>query len=89
MHQINPHKTGLALGMLAGVLHVLWSILVALGWAQPLINFSAWAHMVSVPVVVKDFELTAAATVIVVAALVGYVVGQIFARVWNRIHQQS
>lgn len=85
-NHINPTKTGIALGGLVGGLHLVWAVLVALVWAQPLVNFSAWAHMVSVPVVVKDFELTAAVTVIVVAALVGYVVGNIFARIWNYAH---
>ncbi|MBI4065790.1 hypothetical protein HY412_01170 [Candidatus Kaiserbacteria bacterium] len=83
---LNPTKTGFALGTLVGGLHLVWSILIALGWAQPLVDFSQWAHMVSMPVVVEPFSLSAAVTVIVVAAIVGYVVGNIFARIWNHAH---
>ncbi|HEY4500698.1 MAG TPA: DUF5676 family membrane protein [Candidatus Paceibacterota bacterium] len=84
---LNPNKTGIALGALVGGLHLVWSVLVALGWAQALVNFSQWAHMVSIPVVIQPFNLSAAVTVIVVAAIVGYVIGSIFARIWNHAHK--
>ena len=84
---LNPTKTGLALGGLVGGIHLIWSILVAFGWAQSLINFSLWAHMVSLPFVVKTFDLSAAVTLIVVATIVGYVVGHIFVLIWNRVHR--
>ena len=87
MNHLNPIKTGLALGGLVGGIHLVWSLLVVLNWAQWLVNFSQWAHMISVPVVVKSFDLTAAITVIVVAAVVGYVVGYAFARIWNQVHR--
>ena len=86
MNHLNPKKTGLAVGKLLGGVHLVWAVLVALGWAQPLVNFSQWAHMVSVPVVVQPFDLSAAVTVIVVAAIVGYIVCSIFARIWNHAH---
>lgn len=86
-HHLDPTKTGLAVGKLLGGVHVLWSILVWLGWAQGLVNFSQWAHMVSVPVVVKAFDITAAITVIIVAALVGCVIGYAFAKIWNWLYR--
>ena len=84
---LNPTKTGLALGGLVGGVHLVWSILIAFGWAQTLVNFSQWAHMVSVPVVVKTFDLSAAITVIVIAGIIGAVVGNVFARIWNYLHR--
>jgi len=84
---LNPTKTGLALGGLVGGVHLVWSILIAFGWAQALVNFSQWAHMVSVPVVVKTFDLSAAITVIVIAGIIGAVVGNVFARIWNYLHR--
>lgn len=87
MNHPNPNNTGLAVGMFVGGVHLVWTILVAFGWAQPLINFSSWAHMVSVPVVVKDFDLTAAVTVIIIAAIIGYVLGYAFAHIWNYLHR--
>ncbi len=84
---LNPRKTGLALGKLLGGVHLLWAIIVALGWAQTLVNFSQWAHMVSMPVVVKPFDISAAVAVVVTATVVGYVLGHVFAKIWNYLHR--
>jgi hypothetical protein len=70
-----------------GGLHLVWSIFIALGWAQAIVNFSLWAHMVSLSFVVKAFDLSAAATVIIIASLIGYVVGYVFAKIWNWMHR--
>jgi len=87
MNHLNPKKVGLAVGKLVGGVHLVWAILVALGWAQAVVNFSQWAHMVSVPVVVEPFNLTATITVILVAVAVGYVLGYAFAKIWNWLHR--
>ena len=84
---INPAKAGLTVGILVGGLHLVWSIFIALGWAQAIVNFSLWAHMVSLSFVVKAFDLSAAATVIIIASLIGYVVGYVFAKIWNWMHR--
>lgn len=39
MGRIEPNKAGLELGALFGGWHLLWSLLVALGVAQQLIDF--------------------------------------------------
>ena len=82
----NPKKVGLVVGAMLGGVHVLWSLLVFLGWAQGLVNFSMWAHMITSGPTVGPFDITAAATVIVVACLVGYAVGYAAGTVWNKIH---
>ena len=88
MSHLNPRKTGLAVGKLLGGLHLVWAIVVALGWAQAMVNFSMWAHMISAPaIVVGPFDLSAAVTVVVVASVVGYVIGHVFAKVWNWLHR--
>jgi len=87
MNHLNPTKTGLALGKLLGGVHLVWAILVALGWAQALVNFSMWAHMVNTSVVVQAFNLSAAVTVILIATLIGYVLGYVFANIWNWLHR--
>lgn len=87
MNHLNPGKVGLALGTLVGGLHLVWSVLIWLGWAQALVNFNLWAHMVSMPVVINAFDPSAAITLIIVAAILGYAVGSVFARIWNRMHR--
>ena len=85
--KINPQKTGLVGAIMVGGVHVLWSILVALGWAQALVNFSLWAHMVHLNPVIGPFDLTASVTLVIVAALIGYCVGYMIGEVWNRVHR--
>lgn len=84
--QTNPSKVGLVGGTVLGGVHLLWSLLVLLGWAQALVNFSMWAHMARVAVIVGPFDVVAAITVIVIAAAIGYCVGYILATVWNKVH---
>ncbi len=83
----NPHKGGLFFGAVLGGVHVVWALLIALGWAQSLINFSFWAHMIHLNVVIGPFDATAALTVIVVAAIIGYVVGYLATLIWNRVNR--
>ncbi len=85
MNHINPHKAGLALGSLTGGAHIVWSILVLLGWAGPLINFIFWAHMVEPTYQVGVFAWTQAIILIIVTALIGYVVGRVFGLLWNKM----
>jgi hypothetical protein len=35
----NPNKVGLVIGALIGGWHFVWSLLVLIGWAQPIIDF--------------------------------------------------
>jgi len=83
----DPNKAGQVGAVLIGGWHLIWSVLIFLGWAQPLMNFSLWAHMVHMDVVLGPFDAAAAATVIIVAAIVGYCVGYILATVWNKVHR--
>ena len=87
MNHLHPKKVGLSVCNPVGGVHLVWAILVALGWVQAVVNFSQWAHMISVPVVVEPFNLTATITVILVAVAVGYVLGYAFAKIWNWLHR--
>jgi len=86
-HHINPKKSALTFALLLGGLHVVWSVFVGFGWAQAMVNFSLWAHMISLPIVIKAFDFTASITVVIVASMVGYLIGHIFAKIWNRLHR--
>jgi hypothetical protein len=39
MTHLIPKKSGVVLGSLVGGWHLLWTIIVAVGWGQPLIDF--------------------------------------------------
>ena len=80
-------KVGLVFGLLVGGWHVLWVLLVAIGWAQPLINFVFWAHMIQPIYVIKAFDPKAAITLVLITFVTGYVLGLIGAGIWNKLHQ--
>lgn len=83
----NPHKVGLVIGALIGAWHLLWAFLVLVGWAQPIIDFVFWAHMIQPVYVIKPFDLKAALTLIVLTTAIGYAFGLIGALIWNRLHR--
>jgi hypothetical protein len=83
----NPNKVGLVIAALIGGWHVVWVALVAAGWAQPLINFIFWAHMIQPIYVIGPFDPIACVTLIVATSVVGYAVGAIGGAVWNILHR--
>jgi hypothetical protein len=85
-HQISIGKAALALGLLAGGWHILWAILVALGFAKPLIDFILWIHFIKPIYEIEPFEIARAATLVVLTAGLGAIVGAAFAAVWNALH---
>lgn len=85
--KLNPYKTGLTVGLFVSGLHMGWVLLIVLGWAQPLVNFIFWAHMVTNPIAVTGFDLTNALTLVIVTFLVGFIFGKVFALVWNKVQK--
>jgi len=84
---LNRNKTGLALGSLTGLGHLVWGVVVYLGWGQSLINFIFTLHSLSVPVTVANFDLMRSVWLVVVTAVIGYVLGFVFATIWNKVHK--
>jgi hypothetical protein len=84
----NPNKVGLVIGALIGGWHFVWSLLVVIGWAQPIIDFIFWAHMIKPVYVVKPFDPVAAVTLIVITAAIGYIFGFLVAVIWNKLHRR-
>jgi hypothetical protein len=84
---LHPIKTGLVFGLMVGGVHLLWSLLVLVGWGQPLADFIFWAHMVHTSYVVSAFDAAAAATLVVVSFVVAWAAGFVFASIWNKVHR--
>ena len=85
--RINVCKAGLVFGFVLGGFHLCWSILVALGWAQPVIDFVFWMHFIKPIYVIEPFEIGKAAILLVTTAGIGFVIGSAFALVWNALHK--
>lgn len=86
--EINKHKTGLVAGLFVGFMHFLWTVCVALGWAQPMLNFVYKIHFLNNPFEIAHFGFKRAAALLVVTTVVGYAAGWIFAIVFNQVHKR-
>jgi hypothetical protein len=90
MKPLHRHTVGLVVGSFLGTVHLVWSILVALGWAEPLMTFIFRLHFIEPPYhQIAPFHIGSAILLIVIASLVGYGAGSLFAALWNRIHRSS
>jgi hypothetical protein len=83
---VDPHKTALVLAALFGGWHLIWSVLVLAGWAQPVIDFVFWMHFLRPVYVVEPFAIGRSLILIGVTAGIGGTIGYGFAWLWNRIH---
>ena len=87
MKAIHPVKAGIAVGALIGGWHLCWALLVAAGWAQPMIDFIFWMHFIKPIYVIGPFNASVAALLVGITAAIGYVLGYAFAMLWNWVHQ--
>ena len=86
MVTVRPDRTALILAILLGSWHLVWALLVAAGWAQPLIDFIFWIHFVKPVYVIQKFNIGIALLLVGITAAIGYVIGWIFATLWNKLH---
>lgn len=84
---ISINSTGLAMGALLGGMHFLWALFVASGLAQPVLDLVFWLHFIRSGWQIESFDLARAAGLVVLTSAIGYVVGAVFALVWNRLQR--
>lgn len=85
--KLDANKVGLVFGLFVAGLHLLWLIIVVIGWGQMLLNFAYWLHMFNNPFQVAPFDFTAAVLLLIITFIVGYVIGWVFSALWNRMHK--
>lgn len=89
MQAFNPNKTGLVIGTLLSLWHAIWSIFVAVGWAQAIVNFAFWIHMIKPVYVIGPFSFWIALILITVTGAIGYISGFALAALWNWLHREQ
>ncbi len=85
---VNAHKLGLALGGAMGVWHFTWSVLVAIGWAQYLIDWIFRFHFIRPPYIITPFAPELAIALIIVTTGLGYLIGWLLAALWNWVNME-
>lgn len=86
-NHLNVGKAGLVLATVVGGFHLCWTIMIALGWAQPVIDFVFWMHFIKPLYVIEPFEFTRAAMLVAMTGGMGFLTGSVFALVWNALHR--
>ena len=86
-HALNVRKTALAVGSFAALLHVVWAVVVALGFGQAVTDWKLSMHFINLPVIIAPFDAMSAILLIVMAFIGGAVVGAVFAKIWNKIQE--
>lgn len=86
--KLNGHRVGMVLGTFAVVVHVVWTIMVALGVGQAWMDWIFGLHMMSNPMAVTAFAWGTAVVLWIVVFVIGYVLGYIFAWVHNFVHKR-
>lgn len=86
---LGKNKLGLIVGVLFGVCHLGWALLVAFGFAQRLMDWIFRLHFVQPPYLITPFDPGVAVMLIVVTTLTGYVTGWLFAAIWNLLQPRE
>ena len=81
---MNLFRTSAIAGLCLASLHFFWVLLVALGWAQSLMDFIFKLHMLSPPFQVQVFSLPLALGLIAITFLMGCFYGAVFYFIKNR-----
>ncbi|MEK7602189.1 MAG: hypothetical protein AAB472_01775 [Patescibacteria group bacterium] len=89
MTHLPPIKVGLVFGLFLALLHIAWSTLVALHLGQLLLNFSLRMHMIRPAFTVEPFDIGRALGLVIIAFCIGYIVGHVFAKIWNLVAHGS
>ena len=75
MTYLNPIKCGLILGVLIGIGHMAWALMVALGWGQPVMDFLLTVHFLAPTLHVREFDLLTATTLVAFTSVIAFILG--------------
>lgn len=85
--KLNIGSTALMFGTFAAVVHIVWSLLVFLGFAKSYLDWMLGLHFLNNPFRVAPFNTITALILIATTFVLGYLVGWLFASVWNYLHK--
>jgi hypothetical protein len=89
MRHISPAKAAIGVGAVIGLYHLMWVTIVALGWAQPVLDFILRLHFIAIDVAIAPFAFGTAAALVALTFALGALFGCIFALVWNWLGREE
>ncbi|HCM81901.1 MAG: hypothetical protein UV63_C0008G0019 [Microgenomates group bacterium GW2011_GWC1_43_11] len=75
MKKIHPNTIGLITGVILGGMHLLWSMMIALGLGQLYLDWIFGLHSLNNPFVVMEFSIDRTIYLVIFTFIVGYVLG--------------
>lgn len=87
--KLKQSSIALTFGIFVALMHAVWMLLIFLGLAQTYLNWIFGLHLLSNPFMVLPFNFGAAVTLIIFTFVVGYVMGLVFAFIWNKTLAKS
>jgi hypothetical protein len=87
--RLGPKHTALTVGLFAAIMHILWSLAVAIGFGQGWTGWVLSLHFLSMSVTITAFNFVTAITLAIFAFVAGAVVGWIFATVFNWVGKKK
>lgn len=83
MRRINPAKASLSVGIVVGLWHFMWVLLVATGTAKLIMDFVLRLHFIQLDFAIEPFSVSTASALVGLTFAIGALFGLIFALVWN------
>ncbi len=83
--KINANKLGLVLGIFFALIHFLWILLVASGFAKQFLDYTLSLHFMRDVYSIGAFNIGIAAMLLIFTFVSGYILGFVFAWIWNVI----
>lgn len=87
--KLDRNKVGLIVGVFMGLLHLTWSILVAIGLAQAFMNWIYSLHFLTNPFRITIFNPMTAIILLIVTFVFGYIFGYVFAGLWDMVQKKK
>ncbi len=88
MGKLNKNKLGIVLGIFVGAMHAIWVLAVALNVGQKFLDFILPLHFIDNLYSVMTFNIATALMLVVMATVGGYVMGWLFAALWNWVDKK-
>lgn len=83
MRHITPLRTGVAVGTVIALWHLMWAALVGTGYARTVMDFILKLHFIDLQYRLEPYSVTTAAILVALTFAIGMLFGFAFAVIWN------